>query len=47
METPDIIFTHLGIEFNKISEVAFKVFGIEIYWYSLFICAGLLEFLDS
>jgi len=42
MENPDIIFTHLGIQINKLNEVAFSIFGVEIYWYALFICSGLL-----
>ena len=34
---PEVIFVNLGIEINKLNEVAFRVFGLEIYWYSLFI----------
>lgn len=37
---PDIIFKNLGIQFEQLDPVAFSVFGIEIYWYALFIAIG-------
>ena len=42
MNTPDVIFTKLGIEFMELNEVAFQIFGVEIYWYALFIAIGFL-----
>lgn len=39
---PDIIFQHLGITFNNLDPVAFTVFGVEIYWYALFIATGFI-----
>lgn len=42
METPDIIFPNIGIEFGNINNVAFTIFGLEIYWYALFICTGII-----
>lgn len=42
MNAPDIIFEKLGIQFMNLNEVAFQVFGIEIYWYALFIATGFL-----
>lgn len=38
--TPEIWFPHLGIEIEKLSRVAFSVFSIEIYWYSIIIALG-------
>lgn len=42
MESPDIFFGKLGIEFMKVQSVAFTIFGIEIYWYALFIASGFI-----
>jgi len=39
---PDIIFPNLGITFNTISNVAFTVFGFEIYWYAIFVVLGIV-----
>lgn len=39
---PDIIFPNLGIEINKLNEVAFMIFGIEVYWYGILIGSGIL-----
>lgn len=38
--TPDIIFPHLGIVIDKLSRVAFTVFGMNVYWYGIFIGIG-------
>jgi len=40
MKSPDIVFPNLGIEFNSIDPVAFKLFGIEVYWYGILIITG-------
>lgn len=40
--TPEIWFPHLGIQIEKLSKVAFNIFSIEIYWYSLAIATGVL-----
>ncbi len=37
MNTPEIAFFKLGIEIQKINRVAFTIFGIDIYWYSILI----------
>ncbi len=42
MNTPDVVFAKLGIEFMNLNEVAFRIFGIEIYWYALFITMGFI-----
>ena len=39
---PDIIFPNLGIEFNNISTTAFTVFGLDIYWYAIFVVTGII-----
>ena len=38
----DIIFPNLGITFENVSRVAFSVFGIEIYWYAIFVVIGIV-----
>lgn len=38
---PSIYFPYLNLSFN-ISPVAFKVFGIEIYWYGIIITLGII-----
>lgn len=42
MNAPDVLFQKLGIEFVNLNPVAFAVFGIEIYWYALFIATGFI-----
>lgn len=42
MQGADIIFTNLGIKIQEMNPVAISVFGIEIYWYALFISAGFI-----
>lgn len=42
MNAPDVIFQKLGIEFVNLNPVAFAVFGVEIYWYALFIAIGFM-----
>ena len=39
---PDIWFPNLGIQINHISNVAFSLFGLDIYWYGVLIVTGLL-----
>lgn len=36
----NISFPNLGLDFN-ISRAAFSLFGIDVYWYGLIICAGI------
>ncbi len=40
VKSPDIIFPNLGIKFETINEVAFSLFGIEVYWYGILIALG-------
>lgn len=42
MNTPDVIFEKMGIEFMNLNPVAFSLFGIEIFWYALFIALGFI-----
>lgn len=42
MNTPDVVFQKLGIEFMELNPVAFQVFGVAIYWYALFIACGFI-----
>ncbi|PKM95676.1 MAG: prolipoprotein diacylglyceryl transferase [Firmicutes bacterium HGW-Firmicutes-1] len=42
MNSPDIIFPNINIEFMSIDPVAFTFFGIEVYWYGIIICTGIL-----
>ena len=42
MNAPDVIFQNLGIQFMNLNEVAFTLFGVEIYWYALFIATGFI-----
>lgn len=39
---PEIWFPNLGIEIKELSRVAFNVFGLEVYWYGIFIGAGIV-----
>ncbi len=39
---PDIWFPNLGIKINELSRVAFKAFGLEVYWYGIFIGLGII-----
>ncbi|GKX29086.1 prolipoprotein diacylglyceryl transferase [Vallitalea longa] len=39
---PDIIFPNLGIEINNINNIAFSIFGLDVYWYGLIIGFGIL-----
>lgn len=43
MNGPDIRFPNLGIDIHSVSPVAFKLFGIEVYWYGIIICIGILS----
>jgi phosphatidylglycerol:prolipoprotein diacylglycerol transferase len=40
--TPDIWFPNIGIYFENVSRSPFSIFGIEIYWYAIFIVAGII-----
>ncbi|PKM49797.1 MAG: prolipoprotein diacylglyceryl transferase [Firmicutes bacterium HGW-Firmicutes-7] len=42
MNSPDIIFPNINIDFMSINPVAFTLFGIEVYWYGIIICTGIL-----
>ena len=42
MNPPAIVFPNLGIEIANLNRVALSVFGFQIYWYALFIIAGLM-----
>jgi phosphatidylglycerol:prolipoprotein diacylglycerol transferase len=42
MNRPDIIFPNLKLEFLNIDPVAFTLWGIEVYWYGIIICMGIL-----
>lgn len=42
MNSPDIIFPNLNLEILNIDSVAFTLFGIEVYWYGIIICMGIL-----
>lgn len=39
---PEIWFPHLGIEIQHLPEVAFKVFGVPVYFYGIFIAFAFL-----
>ena len=52
MIAPEVWFPYLGIKINKLNPVAFKIFGISIYWYGIiigcaFICVLLLALMES
>lgn len=42
MNRPDIIFPNLKLELLNIDSVAFTLWGIEVYWYGIIICMGIL-----
>ncbi len=42
MNGPDIYFPNLGIELEKLSRVAFNLFGMEVYWYGVIIMIGIM-----
>ncbi len=39
---PDVAFFKLGVEFYDLKREAFSVFGVDIYWYSIFIMIGMI-----
>ena len=39
---PDIWFPNLGIKIDTLDRVAFSVFGLDVYWYGIFIGIGLI-----
>lgn len=43
MNGPDIKFPNLGIDIQTINPVAFTIFGIEVYWYGIIICLGIIS----
>lgn len=42
MSTPEIWFPHLGIEINKLNEIAFSIFGLDVYWYGVIIGSAVI-----
>ena len=38
---PDIWFYNLGIQINNLNHIAFSIFGVEVFWYGIFIAIGL------
>ncbi len=42
MNGADVIFEKLGITIMSMNPVAFEIFGVQIYWYALFICTGFI-----
>lgn len=42
LTAPEIWFPHLGIEFAKVSRVAFNLFGVPLYWYGVCIVTGVV-----
>ena len=44
MKEYDVIFPHLfgGIKIEHLDPVAFRLFGLEVYWYGIIITAGIL-----
>jgi len=42
MNAPDIVFPKIGIEIANINSVAFSIFGLDVYWYGIIICSGIL-----
>lgn len=39
---PEIYFPHMNININHLSRVAFRLFGIEVYWYGIIITTGII-----
>ena len=39
---PEIWFPHLGIEIEHLDNVAFRLFGMEVYWYGVVIAMGMV-----
>lgn len=39
---PEIWFPNLGIKIESLSRVAFTIFGLDVYWYGIFIGAGMI-----
>lgn len=42
MNSHDVVFPNLGIEIENLSNVAFTIFGIDIYWYGILIVSGVI-----
>lgn len=42
MNGPDIKFPNLGIDIQTMDPIAFSIFGIEVYWYGIIICMGII-----
>lgn len=39
---PEIWFPNLGIEIDHLSRTAFTIFGLDVYWYGIFIGLGII-----
>lgn len=39
---PEVWFPHLGIEIKHLSNVAFSLFGLDVYWYGVIIGSGVI-----
>ncbi len=39
---PEIWFPNLGIEIDHLSRTAFSIFGLDVYWYGIFIGCGII-----
>ena len=39
---PEIYFTNIGIKINELSNIAFKIGNLKIYWYGLIIVSAIL-----
>lgn len=42
MKEYDVIFPNLGIKIESLSPVAFRLFGLEVYWYGIIITLGIV-----
>lgn len=41
-DMPEIWFPNLGIQIKELSNVAFSIFGIDVYWYGVIIGTGII-----
>lgn len=42
MNSPDVIFPNLNITINNLNQIAFSIFGMQIYWYGIFVAMGVI-----
>ncbi len=42
MMTPEVWFPNIGIQIEHLNDVAFRLFGINVYWYGVIIGCGIL-----